>query len=52
MEKAVDAPGEAKSDLEIFTELARRYDFGDAFDVPMETLISNVIEPAAPPMRS
>lgn len=46
MEKAVDAPGEAKSDLEIFTELARRYDFGDAFDVPMETLISNVIEPA------
>ena len=46
MEKAVDAPGEAKSDLEIFTELARRYDFGDAFDVPMETLIGNVIEPA------
>ncbi len=38
--------GEAKSDLEIFTELARRYDFGDAFDVPMETLIGNVIEPA------
>ena len=38
---------------EIFTELARRYDFGDAFDVPsMETLIGNVIEPAVSPMRS
>lgn len=45
VEKAVDGPGECKSDLEIFTELARRYGFGDAFDVPMDTLISNVIEP-------
>ncbi len=45
VEKAVDGPGECKSDLEIFTELAKRYGFGDAFDVPMDTLISNVLEP-------
>ena len=45
VEKAVDGPGQCKSDLEIFTELAKRYGFGDAFDVPMDTLISNVIEP-------
>lgn len=45
VEKAVDGPGQCKSDLEIFTELAKRYGFGDAFDVPMDTLISNVIGP-------
>ena len=45
MEKAVDGPGESKSDLEIFAELARRFGFGDAFDVPMKDLISNVLEP-------
>lgn len=44
-EKAVDGPGESKSDLEIFTELAKRFGFGDAFDVPMQTLIENVLEP-------
>jgi anaerobic selenocysteine-containing dehydrogenase len=44
-EKAVEGPGESKSDLEIFTELAKRFGFGDAFDRPMEELISNVLEP-------
>ena len=45
MEKAVDGPGESKSDLEIFAELARRFGFGDAFDVPMKDLIAGVLEP-------
>lgn len=44
-EKAVDGPGEAKSDLQIFGELAKRFGFGEAFDKPMDELISNVLEP-------
>lgn len=39
MEKAVDPPGEAKSDLEIFTMLAKRFGFGEAFDKTPEQLI-------------
>ncbi len=39
MEKAVDPPGEAKSDLEIFTMLAKRFGFGEAFDKSPEELI-------------
>lgn len=45
-EKAVDGPGEVKSDFDIFAELALRFGFGDAFGKPMEEMISNVIEPA------
>jgi anaerobic selenocysteine-containing dehydrogenase len=39
MEKAVEPPGEAKSDLWIFTQLAKRLGFGEAFDKPIETHI-------------
>jgi anaerobic selenocysteine-containing dehydrogenase len=39
MEKAVNPPGEAKSDLEIFTLLAKRFGFGEAFDKTPEQLI-------------
>lgn len=39
MEKAVEAPGEAKSDIWIFTELAKKFGFGDAFDKPIEKYI-------------
>lgn len=45
-EKAVEGPGESKSDFEIFAELAGRFGFGDAFNVPMKEMITNVIEPA------
>ncbi len=45
-EKAVDGPGEVKSDFEIFAELADRFGFGDAFSRPMEEMIQKVIEPA------
>ena len=45
-EKAVEGPGESKSDFDIFAELAHRFGFGDAFEVPMEEMIQNVIEPA------
>lgn len=44
-EKAVDGPGESKSDFEIFAELAGRFGFGDAFGKPMEEMIANVLEP-------
>ena len=44
-EKAVDGPGESKSDFEIFSELATRFGFGDAFSKPMDEMISNVLEP-------
>ncbi|HHV63521.1 MAG TPA: molybdopterin-dependent oxidoreductase [Peptococcaceae bacterium] len=39
MEKAVDPPGQAKSDLEIFQMLAKRLGFGEAFDKTPEELI-------------
>lgn len=39
MEKAVEPPGEAKSDLEIFTMLAKKLGFGEAFDKTPEELI-------------
>ncbi len=39
MEKAVEPPGEARSDLWIFTQLAKRLGFGEAFDKPVETHI-------------
>lgn len=45
MEKAIDPPGEAHDDLWIFTELAKRLGFGEAFDKPVEELIANVLEP-------
>ncbi|WP_102377506.1 molybdopterin-containing oxidoreductase family protein [Raoultibacter timonensis] len=44
-EKAIDGPGEVKSDFDIFAELAGRFDFGEAFSKPMEEMISNVLEP-------
>ena len=39
MEKAVEPPGEAKSDLEIFTMVAKKLGFGEAFDKSPEELI-------------
>lgn len=39
MEKAVEPPGEAMSDLAIFTELAKRMGFGEEFDKTPEELI-------------
>ncbi len=45
-EKAVDGPGEVKSDFDIFAELANRFGFGDAFSRPMNEMIRKVIEPA------
>lgn len=39
MEKAVEPPGEARSDMWIFTELAKRLGFGQAFDKPIESHI-------------
>ncbi|MEG0462211.1 molybdopterin-containing oxidoreductase family protein, partial [Gordonibacter sp.] len=44
-EKAIEGPGESKSDLEIFTEPAKRFGFGDKLDRPMKELVSNVLEP-------
>lgn len=44
-EKAVDGPGEVKSDFDIFAELAGRFGFGDAFGKPMSEMIANVLEP-------
>jgi anaerobic selenocysteine-containing dehydrogenase len=38
--KLVDAPGEAKSDLWIWTELAKRLGFGDEFDFTTEQWIN------------
>lgn len=45
-EKAVDGPGEVKSDFDIFAELANRFGFGDAFSKPMSEMIQKVVEPA------
>lgn len=45
-EKAVNGPGEVKSDFEIFAELANRFGFGDAFSKPMSEMIQKVVEPA------
>lgn len=45
-EKAVDGPGEVKSDFEIFAELAGRFGFGEAFGKPMSEMIDNVVKPA------
>ena len=44
MEKAVDPPGEAKSDLEIFTMLAKRLGFGEHFDKTPEELIERCLD--------
>ena len=44
-EKAVDGPGQSKSDFAIFAELAGRFGFGDAFGKPMEEMIRNVLAP-------
>lgn len=44
MEKAVEPPGEAKSDIWIFTELAKRLGFGEAFDKPIEKYIEAALE--------
>jgi anaerobic selenocysteine-containing dehydrogenase len=44
MEKAVEPPGEAKSDLWIFTQLAKRLGFGPAFDKPVEAHIEACLE--------
>lgn len=43
MEKAVDPPGEAKPDYWIFSELAKRMGFGEAFDKPIEDHINAVL---------
>lgn len=43
MEKAVEPPGEAKPDYWIFTQLAKRFGFGEAFDKPIDELIQNCL---------
>ena len=43
MEKAVEPVGQAKSDLWIFTELAKRMGFGEEFDKTPEELIERVL---------
>ncbi|WP_449315214.1 molybdopterin-containing oxidoreductase family protein [Rubneribacter sp.] len=45
-EKAVEGPGEVKSDFDIFAELAGRFGFGEAFGKPMSEMIDNVVKPA------
>jgi anaerobic selenocysteine-containing dehydrogenase len=44
MEKAVEPPGEAKSDVWIFTQLAKKFGFGEAFDKPIEQHIETCLE--------
>jgi len=44
MEKAVDPVGQAKPDLWIFTELAKRFGFGEEFDKTPEELIERCLE--------
>jgi anaerobic selenocysteine-containing dehydrogenase len=44
MEKAVDPPGEAKSDVWIFTQLAKRLGFGEAFDKPIDRYIEACLD--------
>ncbi len=44
MEKAVEPPGEAKSDLWIFTELAKRMGFGDKFDKSPDELMAECLK--------
>jgi anaerobic selenocysteine-containing dehydrogenase len=44
MEKAVEPPGDAKSDVWIFTQLAKRLGFGQAFDKPIEQYIEACLE--------
>lgn len=44
-EKAVDPPGEAKSDLDIVKLLANHFGFGDAFKETPEQLIDKIVEP-------
>ncbi|WP_371364233.1 Putative dimethyl sulfoxide reductase chain YnfE [Sporomusa rhizae] len=44
MEKAVEPPGEAKSDIWIMTELAKRLGFGETFDKPIEKYIEAVLD--------
>lgn len=44
-EKAVEPPGEAKSDLDIVKMLANHFGFGDAFKETPEQLIDRILEP-------
>lgn len=44
MEKAVEPPGEAKSDVWIFTQLAKRLGFSQAFDKPIESYIEACLD--------
>ncbi len=44
MEKAVEPVGEAQSDLWIFTQLAKRLGFGEAFDKTPEEHIETILE--------
>lgn len=44
-EKAVDPPGEAKSDLDIVKMLANHFGFGEAFKETPEQLIDRILEP-------
>lgn len=45
MEQAVEPLYESRSDHWILTELAKRLDFGEDFDKPVDDLIRNVLEP-------
>ena len=46
IEKAVEPQGEAKPDYWIMGQLAKRMGFGEAFNIPVEQLIKNVLKPS------
>lgn len=46
VEKAVEPQGEAKPDYWIYGQLAKRFGFGEAFDIPVEQMIRNVLKPS------
>lgn len=45
-EKAIDPPGEAKSDLQIFAELAERFGLAEYFNEDPRVYIERVLEPS------
>lgn len=46
IEKAVEPQGEAKPDYWIMGQLAKRMGFGEAFNIPVEQMIKNVLKPS------
>lgn len=46
IEKAVQPQGEAKPDYWIYGQLAKRFGFAEAFDIPVEQMIKNVLKPS------